>query len=158
MTGAVTVSVPLPRLPADDLPSTCRHRPGWQVIAADGRAHPSTAVRRRNPAVPVEIDPFVHVSFPVVAAFRHGTHQARRTTTMPDPDPVNTFARELGRRVGAAREKTGHSQSRIERDAALRPCTVTEIERGNGGDVAIADLWAIADALGVHLGELLPET
>ena len=73
-------------------------------------------------------------------------------------DTSASFARELGRRVRAAREKTGHSQSRVERDAGLRPCTVTEIERGNGGDVTVADLWAIADALGVHLGELLPET
>ena len=73
-------------------------------------------------------------------------------------DTSASFARELGRRVRAAREKTGHSQSRVERDAGLPPTTVTRIERGNGADAEVAELWAIADALGVHLGELLPES
>jgi hypothetical protein len=48
------------------------------ALAADGRAHPSTAVRRRNDAVPGAIDPFVRVSLPVAVAFLCGARQARR--------------------------------------------------------------------------------
>ncbi len=89
------LTVPLPRIPADDLA-------GW--IAADGRAHPSTAIRRDNPALPVELDPFIWVSFPPVAAFRRGVWQARRRairTAMPTggDERQQRFNQLLGRRV-----------------------------------------------------------
>jgi ribosome-binding protein aMBF1 (putative translation factor) len=37
---------------------------------------------------------------------------------------AQTFIRQLGRRVRAARETAGISQSRLEREADLRPTTI----------------------------------
>jgi transcriptional regulator with XRE-family HTH domain len=70
-------------------------------------------------------------------------------------DSGDVFAAEVGRLVKAARESAGLSQSRLERDAGLRPCAVSELERGES-DVAVHDLYRIACTLGVEMRKLLP--
>jgi transcriptional regulator with XRE-family HTH domain len=75
---------------------------------------------------------------------------------MSDGDgPGEVLAAELGRRVRAAREAAGLSQSTLERNAGLRPCTVAELERGES-DVPVLDLVRIAAVVGVDVRDLLP--
>jgi len=62
----------------------------------------------------------------------------------------------VGKKVRAAREARGLSQSRLEHDAGLPLTTVTQVERG-GGNACVADLLAIARALGVPVRDLLPD-
>jgi len=148
------VTVPRPREPADGgLAATCQRRPAWRLIAADGRAHPSGAVRRHNFLIEPGRDPFVRFYFPVLAAFRLGAQRARRAA-MAD-EPADTWERRFGRLVKAAREAAGLTQSRLERDAGLTPTTVTRVERGEY-DLPTSELADIAHALGVDPGTLFP--
>jgi integrase len=137
------VTVPWPREPADD-------RIAARIVAV-GRAHPSTAVRRNNDAVPVEIDPFVRVSLPVCEAFRRGARAARRAMES-EPDPADRYAPLLaavGRRVRAARETAGMGQLAAEQAAGLPPGTLAAVERGELPGLTVGDVARIADALGV---------
>jgi hypothetical protein len=130
-----TVAVPRPREPADGgrvapratdsagpVPRLPPGRPAAlrlaAVIAADGRAHPSDAVRRYNWAVPAGQDPFIRHYFGVLAAFRLGAARARRAAVADE----ETFEARFGRPVRAAREAAGLTQSTLERDAGLVPC------------------------------------
>jgi transcriptional regulator with XRE-family HTH domain len=70
-------------------------------------------------------------------------------------DAGDVFAAGVGRKVKAAREAAGLSQSTLERNAGLRPCTVSELERGES-DLPVYDLLRIADAVGVDVRDLLP--
>jgi transcriptional regulator with XRE-family HTH domain len=71
-----------------------------------------------------------------------------------DEDTV-AFLRLVGRRVKASREAGGMSQSRLERDAGLRPTTIAALERGEQ-DLDVYDLYRVAGALGVDMRALLP--
>jgi transcriptional regulator with XRE-family HTH domain len=71
-----------------------------------------------------------------------------------DEDTV-AFLRLVGRRVRVTRESGGLSQSRLERDAGLRPATIAGLERGEQ-DLDVYDLYRVAGALGVDLRALLP--
>jgi len=72
-----TVAGPRPREPADDLRCPVSGHLA-ALISADGRAHPSDAVRRYNWAVLDGQDPFLRHYFGVLAAFRLGAVNARR--------------------------------------------------------------------------------
>jgi len=65
------------------------------------------------------------------------------------------FVTMVGERVRAAREAAGLSQSRLERDADVRPTTVSQLERGEG-DPTVYDLFRLASVLEVELRALLP--
>jgi transcriptional regulator with XRE-family HTH domain len=65
------------------------------------------------------------------------------------------FLRLVGRRVKASREAGGLTQSRLERDAGLRPTTIAALERGEQ-DLDVYDLYRVAGALGVDMRALLP--
>jgi transcriptional regulator with XRE-family HTH domain len=69
--------------------------------------------------------------------------------------PEQTFIRQLGRRVRAARENAGISQSRLEREADLRPTTIARLERGEL-DLAVYDLARVAAVLAVDAPALFP--
>jgi len=170
-----TVAVPRPREPADGgrvAPRTTDSAapvpwlpPGRPealrlaaVISADGRAHPSTAVRRHNWAIPAGQDPFIRHYYPAVTHFLHGAALARRRTTLGTDehrDAGDTWERRFGRLVKAAREAAGLSQSRLEDLAGLGPPSVAQIERGEF-DVPVSELADIAHALGVDPGSLFP--
>jgi len=150
-----TVAVPRPREPADGgraAPAAAdgagpvpRLPPGRAAalrlaaaISADGRAHPSTAVRRHNWTIRDGQDPFIRHYFGVLAAFRLGAARARRAA-MAD-EPAESFEARFGRLVKAAREAAGITQSTLERNAGLIPTTVTRVERGDiHGTPAIAE-------------------
>jgi len=135
------------------------------LIAAIGRAKPSDAVRRYNWVIAPGQDPFLRHYFPVVAAFRRGAALARRPMTSDgdqrDPQKAvagNRLLAEIGRRVKAAREKAHLTQSTVERNARVTPCTVAAIERGeiHADDFSVVDLVRIAEALSVDPRDLLP--
>jgi transcriptional regulator with XRE-family HTH domain len=71
-----------------------------------------------------------------------------------DEDTV-AFVRLVGRRVRATREAGGLTQSKLERDAGLRPASIAKLERGEQ-DFDVYDLYRVATALGVDLRALLP--
>ena len=121
------------------------------MISADGRAHPSDAVRRYNWAVTDGQDPFLRHYFGVLAAFRLGAARARRAAVADE----ETFEARFGRPVRAAREAAGLTQSTLERDAGLVPTTVTRVERGEY-DLPVSELADLAHALGVDPGSLFP--
>jgi len=123
------------------------------VISADGRAHPSDAVRRYNWAVPDGQDPFIRHYFGVLAAFGLGAARARRAA-MAD-EKADTWERRFGRLVKAAREAAGLSQSRLEDLAGLGPPSVAQVERGDL-DLPVSELADLAHALGVDPGSLFP--
>jgi len=79
---------------------------------------------------------------------------------VPDTDPggddLDRFYTEFARRVKAAREAAGLTQSGLERAAKVHPCTVSAIERGESGDLTLPELARIAAALRIDIGELLP--
>jgi transcriptional regulator with XRE-family HTH domain len=77
------------------------------------------------------------------------------TSTHEPDDPARSFIRELGQRVKAGRQAAGLSQSRLERDAGLRPTTITTLERGQH-DIDMYDLHRIAQALGTEMTTLIP--
>lgn len=72
----------------------------------------------------------------------------------PD-DRQERFIRLVGQRVRACREAAGITQSRLERDAGLRPTTIAELERGEH-DLEVYDLYRVAGVLGVDVRGLLP--
>jgi len=74
----------------------------------------------------------------------------------PDEGRLAAFVRVVGERVRAARQAAGLSQSRLERDAGVRPTTVSQLERGEG-DPTVYDLYRLASALDVELRALLPD-
>jgi len=123
------------------------------VISADGRAHPSNAVRRHNWAVRDGQDPFIRHYFGVLAAFRLGAARARRAA-MAD-QPAETWEARFGRLVKAAREAAGLTQSTLEDLAGLTATTVTRVERGEY-DMPAAELADIAAVLAVDPGSLFP--
>jgi len=79
---------------------------------------------------------------------------------MPDLDSdaarLAEFYTEFARRVKAARQAEGLSQSALEREAKVRPCTVSAIERGECETLSLPELARIAAALRIGIGELLP--
>jgi len=147
--GATNGAAPAPGHPSahTDLLRLAAH------IAADGRAHPSTAVRRHNWAIPDGQDPFIRHYFGVLAAFRLGAARARRAA-MAD-EPAESFEARFGRQVKAAREAAGITQSTLERNAGLTPTTVTRLERGEY-DMPVSELADLARVLGVDPGTLIP--
>jgi transcriptional regulator with XRE-family HTH domain len=64
------------------------------------------------------------------------------------------FTAALARRVRAAREGRGISQSRLERDAGIRPALVAQLERGEI-DIGVVELAAIAAVLDVDVCSLI---
>jgi ribosome-binding protein aMBF1 (putative translation factor) len=74
----------------------------------------------------------------------------------PDEARLAAFVKVVGERVRAVRQASGISQSRLERDAEVRPTTVSQLERGEG-DPTVYDLYRLASALNVELRALLPD-
>jgi transcriptional regulator with XRE-family HTH domain len=72
-----------------------------------------------------------------------------------DDEDTAAFLRLVGRRVKASREAGGLTQSRLERDAGLRPTTIAALERGEQ-DLDVYDLYRVAGVLGVDMRALLP--
>jgi transcriptional regulator with XRE-family HTH domain len=72
-----------------------------------------------------------------------------------DDEDTVAFLRLVGRRVKATREAGGLTQARLERDAGLRPTTISALERGEQ-DLDVYDLYRVAGALGVDMRALLP--
>jgi DNA-binding XRE family transcriptional regulator len=72
-----------------------------------------------------------------------------------DDGGTAAFLRLVGRRVKASREAGGLTQSRLEREAGLRPTTIAALERGEQ-DLDVYDLYRVAGALGVDMRALLP--
>jgi len=70
-------------------------------------------------------------------------------------DTEQTFIRLFGECVQAAGRTAGVSQSRLERDADLRPTTISGLERGEV-DMDVYSLYRVACALGVDMRDLLP--
>jgi transcriptional regulator with XRE-family HTH domain len=70
-------------------------------------------------------------------------------------DRRQAFIGLVGQRVRACREAAGITQSRLERDAGLRPTSIAGLERGDQ-DLEVYDLYRVAGVLGVYLRELLP--
>jgi len=64
--------------------------------------------------------------------------------------------RELGRRLRALREQRGLSQMTLGLSAGVHPTYISGIERGLRNPTAL-NLVALAHALGVRPGELLPD-
>ncbi|MDA1062210.1 MAG: helix-turn-helix transcriptional regulator [Chloroflexi bacterium] len=60
----------------------------------------------------------------------------------------------FGQRVRALRLDRGWSQEDLAEAAAVHRTYVSSLERGQR-NVAIDNIWRLADALGVHPGELL---
>ncbi len=74
---------------------------------------------------------------------------------MDDAAPSATFNRLLGQQVRTAREAAAISQSRLEREANLRPTTITSLERGEL-DLVVYDLVRVAEVLRVDVTALFP--
>jgi transcriptional regulator with XRE-family HTH domain len=72
-----------------------------------------------------------------------------------EDEDTMAFLRLVGRRVRASREAGGLSQSRLEREAGLRPTTIAALERGKQ-DLDVYDLYRVAGTLGVDMRALLP--
>jgi len=75
--------------------------------------------------------------------------------TDADDEASTVFLRLVGRRVRDSRLAAGLTQSMLERDAGLRPVTVSKLERGEL-DVTVHELRRIADTLRVSMTALLP--
>jgi DNA-binding XRE family transcriptional regulator len=137
-----------------------------ELIAAVGVQHPSAAVRRHNPDVPVAIDPFVRTAFPVIEAFRVGVLQARGRSGVSDDLPTADggddvrrrvdLATEVGRRLVQARTAAGLTQHALAMATGVRLPTLLALERGHVWSAAVADLLAVAEALKIDARELLP--
>ncbi len=63
--------------------------------------------------------------------------------------------REIGRRVGAAREASDLTQERLAAKVGLSRTSIVNLEAGRQR-VPIHQLYRIADALGCHPADLLP--
>jgi transcriptional regulator with XRE-family HTH domain len=73
-----------------------------------------------------------------------------------DPWDLEDFYARFAARVKAAREAAGLSQSTLERQARVPPCTVSRLERGEGDDLAVVALARIAAVLAVPVADLIP--
>jgi transcriptional regulator with XRE-family HTH domain len=73
-----------------------------------------------------------------------------------DPWDLEDFYARFAARVKAAREAAGLSQSGLERQARVPPCTVSRLERGEGDNLAVVALARIAAVLAVPLADLVP--
>lgn len=76
-------------------------------------------------------------------------------------DPWEAYARELGIKLGRAREAAGISQERLAHAAGISTFTYRKMEKGesNPGTPAnprLRTLVALAEVLGVRLDALLP--
>jgi len=73
-----------------------------------------------------------------------------------DPWDLEDFYAQFAARVKAAREAAGLSQSTLERQARVPPCTVSRLERGEGDELAVVALARIAAVLAVPIADLIP--
>src|SRR4051794_38880126 len=71
-------------------------------------------------------------------------------TSMGTPDPVA----DVGRRVRAARENGGLSVAELSRRSGVARATLMQLE-GGAGNPTLDTLYAVADALGAPLSDLL---
>ena len=74
----------------------------------------------------------------------------------PEAEALDRFYAEFARRVRAAREAAGLSQSALERLAKVHPCAVSAIERGETRDLGLLEVVRIAGALAVPVADLIP--
>jgi transcriptional regulator with XRE-family HTH domain len=75
---------------------------------------------------------------------------------LTDDDSDGRFARALGVRVRAARDAARMTQGGIEREAGLHAGSMSPVERGEIAGTHVADLAAVAAAVGVEPAALVP--
>ncbi len=78
------------------------------------------------------------------------------TAQPDDPDAVEAFVAEIGRRVAERRRARGWTQAQLAQAAGMPASAVGVIERGDR-EAYVSRLWALADALGIRMVDLVPD-
>ena len=78
------------------------------------------------------------------------------TAQPDDPDAVEAFVAEIGRRVAERRRARGWTQAQLAEAAGIPVSAVGVIERGDRA-AYVSRLWALADALGIRMADLVPD-